>query len=198
MANIFNLTKDTEIFNGVHQTKVNGLYFIEHKVFPDERGFFAEVARIPELKEAGLDFHPEKGQINWAEMVTNSIKGFHTEDWQKLITVMSGVAFCAIADVRPESETYKEVGVFLLGLGANCLRGSLLLEAGLGNSVCAISGPVHYLYITDKLYNNREPAGDQAISLFDPALNVEWPIAREKMILSDRDKKALTLEELNK
>ena len=196
--NIFSPSEDNHLAQGIHKTKLNGLFYVEHKVFPDDRGFFAEVAKIPELNEVGFEFHPENGQINWAEMVANSIKGFHTEDWRKLITVMSGDAFCAIADVRPESETFKEVEVFRLGLGKKCLRGSLLLEAGLGNSVCAITGPVQYLYITDKMYKDRDPSGDQAISLFDPELGVEWPITKEQMIISERDKQAVSLKELTK
>jgi dTDP-4-dehydrorhamnose 3,5-epimerase-like enzyme len=47
----------------------------------------------------------------------------------------------------------------------------------------------------DKLYKDRDPAGDQAISLFDPDLNIAWPTPKEEMVISERDRQAVTLRE---
>jgi len=76
------------------------------------------------------------------------------------------------------------------------LHGSLFIPNGIGNSLCAVKGPVDYLYYVDQLYKDRNTNGDKAISLFDPNLNIEWPIKREDMIISERDKNAVTLTEL--
>jgi len=109
------------------------------------------------------------------------------------VTVTGGVSFSAIADVRPDSKTFGKVETFLLGVGDQVLKGSLFIQAGIANSVCVITSPVDYMYCVDKLYKDRDKAGDQAIFLFDPDLNISWPIPKNQMILSDRDKTAVTL-----
>ena len=58
-----------------------------------------------------------------------------------------------------------------------------------------LKGPVEYVYLVDRLYKDRDPAGDVAISLFDPGLNIDWPLKKEEMIISDRDKQAVSLKE---
>ena len=52
-----------------------------------------------------------------------------------------------------------------------------------------------YIYCVDRLYQDRDKAGDQAISLFDPDLNITWPLNRDKMVLSERDKNAVFLRQ---
>ena len=70
-----------------------------------------------------------------------------------------------------------------------------LYSKGLGNSLCVVNGPVDYLYAVDALYRERDTSGDQAISLFDPELAIPWPISREQMIISERDKQSVNLAE---
>jgi len=67
---------------------------------------------------------------------------------------------------------------------------------GVANSIAVIKGPLLYHYAVDTFYDERDPAGDKALSLFDPELNIQWPIEREKMILSRRDADSATLREL--
>ena len=119
----------------------------------------------------------------------------HAEDWKKIITVINGLAFCALADVRPESATFGQVVNFRLGFGEGGLTGSLLVEEEIANSFCVLKGPVDYVYCVDRLYSERDPKGDVAISLFDPDLKIEWPIKREAMILSERDKNSISLRQ---
>ena len=106
------------------------------------------------------------------------------------------MAFCALADVRPASPTFGAVETFMLGHGAGAHGGALFIESGIANSFCVLEGPVDYVYGVDRLYRERDPKGDQAISLFDPDLNVAWPIPRAQMILSERDRQSKTLREL--
>jgi dTDP-4-dehydrorhamnose 3,5-epimerase-like enzyme len=55
---------------------------------------------------------------------------------------------------------------------------------------------MNYIYAVDELYHNRSAADDQAVSLFDPQLGVKWPIPKDQMIISDRDKSAIFLKDL--
>lgn len=190
----FSVEEAEELSPGVLKTYLDGLYFLPHSIFTDERGFYAELSRIPELEEVlGHEFITK--QMNLAMSLDNVVRGFHAENWNKLITVTSGTCFSALADVRPDSPTFGNVQTFLLGSEEGQLQGSLYITSGIANSLCVVEGPVHYLYAVDQLYRDRDTSHDVAISLFDEDLDVEWPIAREDMILSDRDKNSVTLRQ---
>lgn len=195
MAKLFVPEKKLEVATGVFETEIKGLWYLERKQFDDERGFFAEVAHSYIIER--LIGQPFKiAQVNHSRSKQNVVRGMHAEDWKKLITTTSGVAFCALADVRPDSETFKKVVCFRLGLnGRDILTGSLFVEEGIANSFCVLQGPVDYIYCVDRLYSERDPKGDVAISLFDPDLKIDWPIPKEQMILSERDKQAVTLRQ---
>jgi dTDP-4-dehydrorhamnose 3,5-epimerase len=186
--------KNLEIKDKVYKTNINGLYYLAYNFFPDKRGFFAEVGYVHKIEKIiGIPF--KIAQVNHSRSLNNVVRGMHAEGWNKLVTVTSGISFSAIADVRPNSKTFGQVETFLLGVGKDVLKGSLFIEEGIANSVCVIKPPVDYMYCVDKLYKDRDPAGDQAISVFDPDLNINWPIPKSKMILSDRDKKTVTLRQ---
>jgi len=180
--------------NVFFKTPFTGMFYMPLKVFKDERGFFTETGRMPEIEElTGQPFLIQ--QLNLSSSKTNSIRGFHAEGWNKLITVTTGIVLCAFADIRPESNTFGQVLTVKLGNGEGTNFGSIYLPQGIANSFLVIEGPALYSYAVDKLYKNRNKAGDIAISLFDPDLNVDWPIKRDQMIVSQRDIDAISLKE---
>jgi len=192
MNQLYKPEENLKAIEGVFKTEIKGLWYIARKQFEDERGFFAEVAHINKLEElTGKPIGVK--QINYSRSLTNVVRGMHAEDWKKLIMVTNGLAFCALADIRPESETFGKVVSFELGEAG--LNGSLFVEEGIANSFCVVKGPVDYIYFVDRLYTERDPKGDVAISLFDPDLKIEWPLPKEEMILSERDKKAVSLRD---
>ena len=185
---------DLEIKPGVYKTKIEGLYYLSYNFTADERGFFAEVGHAHKIEAvAGQPF--KIAQVNHSRSNLNVVRGLHAEGWNKLTTVINGLAFSALADVRPESPTFGQVEAFELGPDNGGLKGSLYISEGIANSVCVLKAPVDYIYCVDKLYQDRDPRGDQAISLFDPDLAIAWPIKREQMIISTRDKDAVMLRQ---
>lgn len=187
--------EELKVGGGVYKTGILGLLYIDRPVYHDERGFFLEVANLKEIaKVTGSDFVPV--QVNHSRSVTNTIRGMHAEGWNKLVHVASGLAFCALTDVRPESATFRVVEQFRLGAEPGALPGALFLEKGIANSICAINGPVDYIYLVDRLYGDRDKSGDRAISVFDPDLAIKWPVDQSKMIISQRDKDTVTLRQL--
>ncbi len=194
MNTTFTLDNALPIEDSIYKTGIEGLLYIDRKLLGDDRGFFSEVAHIPSIqKVTGTDFSIK--QINHARSEKDVVRGIHAEDWNKFIFITSGKAFCAIADLRPDSPTFKKTETFVLGFDEGSLHGGLFVPRGLGNSVAVLEGPLEYIYFVDKLYSERDPSGDVAVSLFDPELAIEWPIAREQMIISERDKNAVTVEE---
>ena len=183
-----------KISPSVYRTNLTGLLYLPFTRYEDNRGFFAEISRIPEFEAVtGQPFVVK--QVNQAQSNTNVVRGFHAEDWNKLVMVATGKCFCALVDVRPESSTFGQAETLVLGEGEGTLTGALYIPKGFANSVCVLAGPVNYIYCVDALYSQRDPKNDVAISLFDPDINLDWPIPREQMIYSQRDTDSQTLRQ---
>lgn len=180
---------ENEVAPGVHQTKISGLLYIPHRNFPDHRGAYAELSRIPEIEAVTKQPFLIK-QLNLSYSLQNVARGFHAENWNKLLTIVDGTCFCAWADFRPNSPTFGDTVSMIVGKEPGANFGSVYVSSGIGNSFCVLTGPAHYLYAVDELYADRDPKGDIAIDLFDQRLAVEWPLAKETMIISDRDRTA--------
>jgi len=183
-----------ELRPGVFSTGIDGLYYLPHRIFADNRGFYTELARVPEIDELTGDKFMIK-QTNLSMSVTNVARGMHAEDWNKLATVLTGRCFSALADVRPGSATFGKVETFVFGPDEGELQGSLYISRGLANSFAVLEGPAYYLYAVDALYAGRNLNNDLAISLFDKDLAVNWPIPQEKMIISERDRSSVSLRD---
>lgn len=187
-------TEENKIKEGVYKTQISGVVYVQRPIYRDNRGFFSEIVKIPELEEViGTQFVVK--QVNHARSEQNVVRGIHAEGWNKFVTVITGLCFAVIVDVRPESETFGLKEYFLMGNGESALDGCLFLPSGVGNSICVMNGPVDYLYLVDRLYADRDQSGDMAISVFDPDINIEWPIKKEEMIISERDTNTTTLRE---
>ena len=160
----------------------------------DDRGFFSEISVIPQIQQhINRDF--KVIQSNLAHSKSKVMRGLHAESWNKLVTVVTGDAYCVMVDLRPESKSFKKTLSILLGTSKRALWGSIYIPSGVANSVAVTNGPMNYLYQVDKLYSQRDPAGDFSINMFDPDLNIQWPASRDEAIISDRDKKPISLRE---
>lgn len=196
MPVVYTPNADQEIAPGIYQTTIDGLLYLEYKKFQDDRGFFADITGLKNLEKV-LGKTMELKQINLASSKTNVVRGLHAEGWNKLVTTFTGKGFSALADIRPNSPTFKKVEYFLFDNDENSDKGTALyIPKGVANSVCAIEGPLLYHYVVDAFYEDRDPSGDKALSIFDPELNIQWPIAKEQMIISQRDRDSVTLQEM--
>lgn len=195
--NYYTPNKDLEIAENIFKTKIEGLFYFKYRKFLDERGFFSQVLEPERIRTAGINPNFTIKQVNLSVSKSKIARGIHTEGWNKLITVVQGHAFCALSDVRPDSPTYKNVEYFdFIADPQNEWGEGLYISKKIGNSVCAVEGPMHYLYGVDMLYHERNKADDLAVSIFDPDLNIQWPFPKEELIISQRDIDSVTLREL--
>lgn len=189
----FQPSSENQVDEYLYQTPIDGLIYIEHKRFDDDRGFYAELSRVPELEQlTGISFCVQ--QFNLSRSKQHVARGFHAENWNKLLSVVQGECFCAWVDIRPESNTFGQVVTMTVGPETSHF-GSVFVQAGIANSFCVLSQELDYLYSVDALYAERDASQDVAISLFDPDLGVEWPIDQSNMIISERDVLAVSLRE---
>jgi dTDP-4-dehydrorhamnose 3,5-epimerase len=195
MNTTFKPTEENKINNSVYKTAIDGLFYIPHKYNPDDRGFYSELARTPEIDElTGNIFTPK--QFNQSRSNTNVIRGIHAEDWNKLVSVTNGACFCALVDLRKNSPTFGKSETLLLGTTQESLRGSIFISKGIGNSFCVVEGPADYIYAVDAIWAERDTSNDVSINLFDPDINIQWPIQKDNLIVSQRDLQAVNLKDL--
>lgn len=191
---VFVPTPENKVADRIYQMPLGGLFFVEAPKHEDFRGFYAEISILPDLQTVLPQEFVVK-QANLSRSVTNVARGFHAEQWNKLITIVRGTAFCAWVDVRPHSPTFGQTVTLIMGDEAP-MFGSVFISTGIANGYVVTSGPVDYCYATDGLYRDRDPKFDVSLSLFDNDLAVPWPVPRMEMLLSQRDKQAVSLKEL--
>lgn len=175
----------------IKKTTIKGLYIVERERFDEERGFFREIFHLDELEYIiGRDFKP----IQWNHSLSKPkvIRGIHPDPWDKLLYPVTGEVFIAIADIEPDSPTFKKVETFIIN---DENRHGLFLEKRLGNSLCVLGDEnVHYMYLVNSYWDGHAASGMRAVNIYDPDLNIDWPI--KDPILSDKDKQNKTLKEL--
>jgi dTDP-4-dehydrorhamnose 3,5-epimerase/reductase len=176
----------------VHETEIDGLWVVELVVNrdPDRPGAtFREAFQAEKLRALGLpEFHPV--QFNVSESPLGTLRGFHAEPWEKFIHVVSGTAFSAIADIRPESPTFKTVWTGELGT-----HNAIFVTRGLANSFQAVTELVTYTYLTSEHW--QPDRAYPAVRWDDPDLAVDWPITDARLELSAKDAHNPSLAELD-
>ncbi len=158
------------------------------EVFQDSRGFFMETYRDDQFAEMGL---PTKYvQDNHSRSVKGTVRGLHFQ-WEpamgKLMRVTLGTAFLVAVDIRKGSPTLGKWA----GVEASAENRRLVwAPAGFARGFCVVSEHAEIQYKCTGMYNNKAESG---ILWNDPAIGIEWPV--KDPILSDKDRKAQTLEQ---
>jgi dTDP-4-dehydrorhamnose 3,5-epimerase len=167
------------------------LFFIDLDVRadPDRPGAsFREIFHEERFRELGLpDFRPVQWSIS--ESTAGTLRGFHAEPWNKLVHVVAGEVFSAIADLRRGSDTAGEVWT-----GQLDRTRALFVGRGLGNAFQALSEVAVYAYLVDQHW--RADVAYPAVAWNDPDLRVDWPITDERLALSMKDRTNPTLAQL--
>lgn len=182
----------TEV-DGILYTAIQGLYYIQRPIHHDERGFFREIGVVPGIEAVtGIEFFAVR-QMNHSQSIPGTLRGIHAEGWNKLVTAITGVAYCALVDLRPSSSTFLRVQTIILEGGV----GAIFIPKGVGNSFLVISETdFNYVYAVDRLYSERDPHDDKAINVYDPQLAIPWPGDVSQHILSQRDRDAVSIAQL--
>lgn len=172
----------------IKKTSLRDLLIIERPTHGDERGFFREVFHMDELEEVlGYEFKPI--QWNHSRSKPKVLRGQHAENWNKLIYPVTGAAFAAIVDIRPESETFGRHEIFEFD---DNHKFALFIPKGFANSFYVKgSEDLNYLYLVDAYWDGSDTT---AIAWNDPDVKIAWP--DENPVLSQRDQNNSSLRDL--
>ncbi|HBH4539639.1 MULTISPECIES: dTDP-4-dehydrorhamnose 3,5-epimerase [Escherichia] len=171
----------------VIETEIPDVLIFEPKVFGDERGFFFESFNQKVFEEA-VGRKVNFVQDNHSRSVKGVLRGLHFQikpySQAKLVRCVKGEVYDVAVDIRPESSTYcKWVGVFLSAQN----KKQLWIPEGFAHGFVVVSDEAEFLYKTNNYYI---PSAEGCIRWDDPALNIDWPMKTNELILSDKDKNA--------
>lgn len=167
-------------------TGFSGLQVVEPNVFSDERGYFMESFNSVAFRQAGFVFTPV--QDNESKSVKGVIRGLHYQlnpfAQAKLIRVIEGTVYDVAVDLRKNSPTFgKWFGIELSGE----TRQQLFIPRGFAHGFSVLSPVAVIQYKCDNHYN---PRAERGISIYDPALDIDWKTSHENAIVSSKDKTA--------
>lgn len=174
----------------VIKTRLDGPLLLAPRVFPDERGFFAETFRANDL--AALGVTEAFVQDNHSRSTRGVVRGMHFQigsGCSKLVRCGRGAIVDVLVDLRRSSPTYGEWEAFDL---TEETMHVLYAPIGFGHGFIVTSGVADVLYKQSEYYSGDVERG---IKFDDPDVGIEWPLPRAEWIYSQRDADAPTLAE---
>lgn len=154
--------------------------------FGDHRGFFSEVYNRRTLAEAGIaiDFVQDNHSRS---AFRGTVRGLHFQTpphaQDKLVRVVRGSVFDVAVDLRRSSPTYgRHVSVVLTAQAWN----QILVPVGFAHGFMTLEPDTEVVYKVSDFY---APDHDEGLRWNDPALGIEWPIAEDEAVLSEKDRR---------
>ena len=173
-------------------TAIEGVVILEPEVFGDERGYFFESfsQRDFEEKVCKTTFV----QDNESSSRYGVLRGLHFQKpphaQAKLVRVVKGKVLDIAVDIRKGSPTFgHHVSIELSGEN----KRQLFIPRGFAHGFAVLSDEVVFQYKCDNYY---VPHSEGGILWNDPALGIDWKLPEEDVILSEKDKKNVLLNEL--
>lgn len=165
----------------VETTDIPGLLIIESPVQVNPGGWFVENWHQSDLTTSiGSGFIPVQHNITHVEQ-RGVTRGFHAEPWDRYVSVLSGRAFAAWVDLR-KGESFGRTATQELAPGT-----SVFVPRGVGNAHQVLTEGTTFSYL---MAEHWTPEGSQrtiSANLFDPTIDIPWPILKHDALLSERD-----------
>lgn len=150
----------------------------------DARGWFSEVYKADIVHRAGVDVDFVQDNESFSA-VAGTLRGIHYQlapfVQVKIVRVVRGSILDVAVDLRRGSPTFADhVAVTLTADAGN----QLLVPAGFGHGFITLEPDTHVAYKVTAPYS---PERERSIRWDDPTLGVDWPLAGDAPVMSDRD-----------
>lgn len=163
------------------------------KKFGDHRGFFSETFRKSVLQDLGLeiDFVQDNHSFSADK---GTVRGLHFQTGEfaqhKLVRVVRGSILDVAVDIRRGSPTY---GRWASAVISATEWNQILVPIGFAHGLCTLEPDTEVVYKVSSYYS---PEHDHGLLWNDPALGIDWPVSQDEAVLSGKDHKHPTLEQL--
>ncbi len=177
----------------VRQLDIPEVLEIRTPRFGDDRGFFSEVYNAMSFREAGIDLTFVQDNHSLSKEV-GVLRGLHFQTppfaQAKLVRVARGRIFDVAVDLRQSSPTYRQwAGLEVSADDWN----QILVPEGFAHGFVTLESDTEVLYKVTAPYSKEH---DRSIRFDDPDIGIDWPLPSDKLILSDKDRNAPALAEI--
>ena len=163
----------------------------EPTIYKDKRGLFFQSF---DWDVQGLIRKPFV-QDNHSYSHKSVIRGLHYQ-WDrpmgKLVRVVRGAAIDYFVDIRKDSPTYGQYASVELNTENHHM---VWIPGGFAHGFISLADHTTVLYRCTSFYNAE---GESGINIFDPDINIKWPIPSSEAIISDKDRDAQSLQEYSR
>lgn len=174
------------------ELEIKGVWLIEPKRFGDARGYFCETFKLSEFEShiGKVEFVQDNESLS----TRGVLRGLHFQrgEWSqaKLVRVSQGRVLDVAVDLRGGSPTYgQHVAVELSRENGR----QMFIPRGFAHGFVVLSDEAQFQYKVDNVY---APQSEATLRFDDPALGIEWPIAKEEMKLSEKDLRGMAFAEV--
>jgi dTDP-4-dehydrorhamnose 3,5-epimerase len=170
-----------ELYNEltVKEASIPGFYVVNLPVHGDNRGWFKENYQKEKMEALGLPvFDAVQNNFSYNDK-RGATRGLHAEPWEKFISVANGRVFGAWIDLRAGDSFGK---TFSIEINPGV---AVFVPRGVANGYQTLDDNVTYTYLVNAHWSID--AKYTFVNLFDPAIGIEWPIAQEEAVFSDKD-----------
>jgi dTDP-4-dehydrorhamnose 3,5-epimerase len=150
---------------------IDGVQIEPLTVYPDDRGFFTELARLGKgLASKMVPDGPRQIQVSLTLTYPGTIKAIHYHSEQTdLWAPISGMVQVFLYDLRVRSKTFGAINTIFAG---RFQPWEILIPPGVAHGYKALGvEPIQLVYFTDRHYN---PADELRIPYNHPELNYDW------------------------
>lgn len=169
------------------------VFVIEPKVHGDHRGYFVETFRQDKFEEAiGHKIHFV--QDNESKSSKGVLRGLHFQlapyAQSKLVRVIEGSVLDVAVDIRKGSPNFGQyVAVELSGDN----KKQMFVPRGFAHGFVVLTDTATFAYKVDNYYS---PECDRGLAFDDKILNINWQLDAQSLLLSNKDLKQPSLENL--
>ena len=168
----------------IKSTNIAGVAVIKPSRHFDSRGHFVETYNERAFRAAGISASFVQDNLSFS-LKRGTIRGLHFQlppsSQAKLVRVVRGSIFDVAVDLRARSPTYgRWVGQHLTAAEGE----QMFIPAGLAHGFCTLEPNTEIAYKVDAYY---APECDSGLIWNDPVLGINWPVAPEDVVLSERD-----------
>ena len=169
----------------IEQTPLQDCFIVHEKVHGDARGYFIETFNQRDFNAAsGLDILFV--QDNQSRSSKGVLRGLHMQRGAaaqaKLVRVLEGSVLDIAVDLRKGSPSFGQH--YAIELTAENHK-QFFVPAGFAHGFVVLSEAATFFYKVDKFY---EPGNEVGIMYNDKDLNINWQLADNEIILSEKDK----------
>ncbi|QLE01940.1 dTDP-4-dehydrorhamnose 3,5-epimerase [Galbibacter sp. BG1] len=168
----------------IQETKLQGCFILEPKVFHDDRGYFFESFNQADFQQkTGLTINFVQDNQSFSKKGVIRAIHFQKNEYAqaKLVRVLQGEVLDVAVDLRESSSTFgQHVAVRLSAEN----KKQMFIPRGFGHGFITLSDTSEFAYKCDNFYNKESEGG---IIYNDETLNIDWELPETAHIVSEKD-----------